>query len=44
MRCEGGDRGSYMVEDDKRRGQVMRYKGHSLVEAIVERRGTHGRW
>jgi hypothetical protein len=33
MRCEGGDRGRHMAEGDKRRGQVMRYKGHSLVEA-----------
>jgi hypothetical protein len=39
MRCEGGDRGRYMAEGDKRRGQVMRYNGHILMEADVERSG-----
>jgi hypothetical protein len=44
MRCEGGDRERYMAEGNKRRRQVMRYNGHILMEADVERSGTHGRW
>jgi hypothetical protein len=44
MRHEGGDKERYMAEGNKRRRQVMRYNGHILMGAAVERSGTHGRW
>jgi hypothetical protein len=44
MRHEGGDRERYMAEGNKWRRQVMRYNGHILMEAVVERSGIHGRW
>jgi hypothetical protein len=44
MRCEGGYRGRHMTDDNKRRGQEMRYNGH--VKADVEGEGhmAGGEW
>jgi hypothetical protein len=43
-RCEKGDRGGHMAEENRQKGRKMRYNGLSFWrEADVERSGTHGK-
>jgi hypothetical protein len=43
-RCEKGDRGGHMAEDNRRKGGKTRDNGLALWrEADVERSGTHGK-
>jgi hypothetical protein len=45
MRCERGYRGRHMAEGNKRRGQEMRYNGHTFSGRLTWKgAGTHGRW